>query len=250
MNDDIHLLTGAYAVDALTPEERATFEAHLNDCPDCTLEVRELTSTAARLGSADSTNPPRGLRKSVLAAIELTPQVVPESHDAHVEQSVAQSGPRRYRVVGWLGAAAAVLAVSTVGLGMISAKQNQDINQLAAQTSMVTSVLTSPDAHVIPLQMASAGESSVVMSPTSGHAVLVANKLTSPPAHMTYQSWTMTRSGQAQSAGTWTPGKNGNAAVPLQSSMTNTAAVEITIEPMGGSAAPTSAPIAKATMPG
>ena len=33
--NDLHLLSGAYAVDALDDLERARFEAHLRTCADC-----------------------------------------------------------------------------------------------------------------------------------------------------------------------------------------------------------------------
>ncbi|WP_103337818.1 zf-HC2 domain-containing protein [Amycolatopsis sp. CA-126428] len=39
---DLHTLTGAYAVNALSDLERAQFDRHLNECDACRLEVREL----------------------------------------------------------------------------------------------------------------------------------------------------------------------------------------------------------------
>ena len=41
MNDDIHSLVGAYAVDALDDAERARFEQHLAACAECRAEVDE-----------------------------------------------------------------------------------------------------------------------------------------------------------------------------------------------------------------
>ena len=49
---DLHLLTGVYAVDALTGDELDEFEKHLEQCPTCAEEVRGLRETAARLGLA------------------------------------------------------------------------------------------------------------------------------------------------------------------------------------------------------
>ena len=39
MSDDIHALSGAYAVDALDDVERARFERHLANCEACRAEV-------------------------------------------------------------------------------------------------------------------------------------------------------------------------------------------------------------------
>ena len=75
MNDSMHLLTGAYAVDALDPAERAEFEAHLAQCPDCAAEVRGLLETAGRLGSAEAVTPPARLKASVLAQAAATRQI-------------------------------------------------------------------------------------------------------------------------------------------------------------------------------
>ena len=45
--NDVHALSGAYAVDALDDLERARFEEHLRRCPDCRSEVQTLQETAA-----------------------------------------------------------------------------------------------------------------------------------------------------------------------------------------------------------
>ena len=55
---DLHLLTGAYAVDALTGAELAKFEKHLDQCCSCAEEVRSLRETAARIGEVDVANHP------------------------------------------------------------------------------------------------------------------------------------------------------------------------------------------------
>ena len=41
-DDSIHLLTAAYALDALSDEERAGFAAHLEECDACAAETAEL----------------------------------------------------------------------------------------------------------------------------------------------------------------------------------------------------------------
>jgi hypothetical protein len=66
--DELHLLTGAYAVDALTGAELAEFERHLYRCKPCTEEVRGLRETTARLGMAAAIAAPPEMRPRVLAA--------------------------------------------------------------------------------------------------------------------------------------------------------------------------------------
>ncbi|TDD36368.1 hypothetical protein E1286_38470, partial [Nonomuraea terrae] len=58
MNDELHALSGAYAVHALPYGERARFEAHLPGCPACAAEIRHLRETAARLAETAAEPPP------------------------------------------------------------------------------------------------------------------------------------------------------------------------------------------------
>ena len=77
MNPDTHALAGAYAVNAVTQEERDSFETHLEQCPDCRAEVAELRAAAATLTSDVELAPPPALRASVLSAISQTRQLSP-----------------------------------------------------------------------------------------------------------------------------------------------------------------------------
>jgi anti-sigma-K factor RskA len=75
--EDLHVLTGSYALDALTNSEREDFERHLQHCPSCEAEVRGLRETAARLAVAKSSRPPARMESAVLAATYRTRQLPP-----------------------------------------------------------------------------------------------------------------------------------------------------------------------------
>ena len=241
---DIHALTGAYVVDALDPDERTAFDAHLRDCAECQLEVRELSEAATRYGSAEAVAAPTSLRATVLAQVANTPQVVPTTSDTNV----VSIRSKKSRSLPWLAAAASVLAIAAVSLAGVTIYQTNRVDQISAQATMVTQVLTSPDAHMAPMPMVGSGQATVVMSPSSGNAVLVANNMSAAPSHMTYQSWMVDANGHMSSAGTWNPGTNGSAAVPLHGQMTGATEVMVTMEPMPGSAQPTSQPVAIAKL--
>ncbi|MFC7587122.1 hypothetical protein ACFQYP_27925 [Nonomuraea antimicrobica] len=68
MRDDLHALSGAYAVHALPYAEWALFERHLHACPGCSAEVLRLRETAARLAESVAVPPPAGLRARLLTA--------------------------------------------------------------------------------------------------------------------------------------------------------------------------------------
>ncbi|HEX4816483.1 MAG TPA: anti-sigma factor [Nonomuraea sp.] len=80
MNDDLHTLSGAYAVHALPYAEWVLFEEHLRACGRCGAEVRRLRETAARLAEAVAEPPPAPLRARLLTAAHATrrPSHMPE----------------------------------------------------------------------------------------------------------------------------------------------------------------------------
>ena len=69
MSEDIHALSGAYAVDALDDVERARFERHLAGCTACQAEVESLVAAASELSVLTEVTPPASLRAKVLAEI-------------------------------------------------------------------------------------------------------------------------------------------------------------------------------------
>ncbi|GAA4920448.1 anti-sigma-K factor RskA [Nonomuraea thailandensis] len=68
MKDELHTLSGAYAVHALPYAEWVLFEKHLHACGTCAAEVRQLRETAARLAETVAERPPSGLRRRLLDA--------------------------------------------------------------------------------------------------------------------------------------------------------------------------------------
>ncbi|NQU36352.1 MAG: anti-sigma factor [Actinobacteria bacterium] len=239
---EIHLLAGPYALDSLDDIERGRFERHLETCQACQLETRELLATVARLAEAEAATPPPALRDAVMAQVAVTPQVVPRS------PIVPASAPRKSRrVTRWLAAAAAVMAIGTVGAGTFAYQERQNTETLTAQSQMIADLVASPDTIIRSMPMGDA-TSSIVMSPSQGQAMMIAQGVPALPAGQTYELWTLTADGDARPAGVWAPGPNGTAAVPLEGDLSQTSAVAVTIEPTGGSATPSGAPIAKVVM--
>ena len=82
---DLHSAVGSYVADALSPVERAEFEAHLVGCYSCRFEAAEFTETLAELTPLVATSPPATLRISVMAAITsiqpLAPEIVARSEE-------------------------------------------------------------------------------------------------------------------------------------------------------------------------
>lgn len=69
MTDDVHALTGVYALDALPAGERAEFEEHLEGCAACRREVADFQAVSADLAVLTEEAPPPSLRSKVLQSI-------------------------------------------------------------------------------------------------------------------------------------------------------------------------------------
>ncbi|HRC41662.1 MAG TPA: zf-HC2 domain-containing protein, partial [Tetrasphaera sp.] len=65
----MHELLGAYALDAVDADERASFEAHLATCPACADELDGLRGVLADLAESTSVAPPPALRARVLQGV-------------------------------------------------------------------------------------------------------------------------------------------------------------------------------------
>lgn len=113
---DLHVLAGAYSVDAIDDDsERARFEHHLRRCQQCSDEVRGMAATTTRLGFATSAAAPPQMRDHVLAAVSRTRQLPPLVDHGSVP---SEPRPRRMPRSAWVAVAAslAVIVVLTTML--------------------------------------------------------------------------------------------------------------------------------------
>jgi anti-sigma-K factor RskA len=92
MSDDIHALSGAYAVDALDDVEREQFERHLAGCSACQAEVASLVAAATALSSLSDVAPPPSLRAKVLQGITTVRPLPPIVGD-HEQRDLASRPP-------------------------------------------------------------------------------------------------------------------------------------------------------------
>jgi len=240
---DIHALSGAYVLDALEPQDKADFERHLQSCAACDEEVRSLREAVALLADGATEAPPERLRASVLAGISEVRPLPPVVRDEHVTDVATR---RRARPSAWLMLAAAVLGVMALGAGWRAVSLQQQVTQLSAAASDLNSLLTAPDATTVTGPVTSGGQATVVISRIRGQAALATAGLSPAPAGHVYQAWFIPSTGSPVSAGFI----NERAALSLLAgSPASAAAVGVTLEPDGGSAAPTTTPIIAIPLP-
>lgn len=219
-------LTAAYALDALDAPDVDDLEEHLAGCERCRDELAGLRRAAASLAYVvDTPAPPPALRGSILSAARAErPNVVPLL-------------PRRNRTVAASLAAAAVSAAAALAVGLYAAGLSRDLDR----EREVRGVLADPGARVVSLEGA---PGRIVVAP-SGEAVLAA-RMAPAPKSRTYELWIMEGS-EPVPAGTF-EGAGATDVVRLRGRVRPGSTVAVTIERDGGVDAPTSAPIASATL--
>ena len=227
MRDDLHVLTGSYALDAISDAECEEFERHLQHCPACAAEVRGMRETAVRLARARAVAPPARMEQQVLAATYRTRQLPPLPRD---QIRATRAFPRRLAV---LAAAASVAAAVALGVTQLSAQHHLD----RARETAIALVVTAPDARVETARASAGGSVTVVTSGALHEAVVSTTGMAALPSGQAYQVWVMSPSG-ARSAGLL------HGTSLLASAVRPGDRIGITVEPARGSARPTTSPVA------
>jgi anti-sigma-K factor RskA len=206
---EIHDLAAAYALDALDPEDRWTYERHLDTCERCREDVAALRETAGELAyAAQGPEPPAELRDRILAA-------------ARSEPRTATVVPMRRR---WLfpatAVAAAAAAAAAIGLGLWA-------NSLRGGTQRVVAVAGAPG--------------NLIVNGDRGTLVICLDRA---PAAKTYEAWVV-QARRPRPAGLF-PG--GCSSIPLDEPVERGDVVAVTLEPEGGSDQPTTDILASANV--
>jgi hypothetical protein len=227
---ELHVLTGSYALDAVSDAERKEFERHLQHCPTCDAEVRGLRETAARLARTCAMTPPARMEQQVLAATYRTRQLLPLPVGRPRRIPRIPRIPRRVAV---LAAAAGVAVAAGLGVTQLSAQHQLD----QARATAIARVVTAPDARVDTAPTSAGGSVTVVTSAALHESVVSASGMASLPSGRVYQVWVMSRSG-ARSAGLI------HGSSLLASAVRPGDRIGVTVEPAGGTAQPTTTPVA------
>lgn len=235
MEAGVHELTAAYALDALDPEDRRTYEAHLGDCPRCREELGAMWRTSEALAvGAFGPEPSPDLRDRILAAARAEPHVV------------VPLEPRRSRTAPVLGALAAAAAAVALAVGLWGSQVSGDLDEARSaleRERATAAVLADPGARTVALQE---GEGRLVLAP-DGRAVLLVDELDPAPEGKTYEVWVVSHGESPQRAGLFS-GEDERDVVLVEGTVEPAQVVLVTIEDAGGVDAPTSEPVV-GTMP-
>jgi len=203
-HDDITELLGAYALDAVEPDEAAQIDLHLEECPRCRDEVRQHREVAGLLGNSGGAAP-EGLWDRIADALEESPP--PMRLSLPVPAEVAQSNvvplaPRSRRPLRWVagvaGAAAAVV-IAVLGAQVVTLQDRYDDLQavLADDAVLNAANLALVDPAATRTSLASpdgAVTASAVLLP-DGTGFLMVHELPELATDRTYQLWGQTDGG-------------------------------------------------------
>ncbi|NYD56858.1 hypothetical protein BKA08_001096 [Nocardioides marinisabuli] len=231
--NDVHALSGVYAVDALDEFERVQFERHLAECAECRFEVDSLREASGVLTEVAPIAPPPALRERLLAEVATVRPLPP------LVQEVSRPRARRFPVL--VAAAAAVVAMVGVGGGIAVIQpweddsSVQEASPVVVTPKAVTEVLQAEDAETVTRTFEDGAKATVTRSKSLGQAVIITEGMADPGEGLVYELW-LQRDGRMKAAGFMPKGPDN--VVLLSGDAATAEAVGITVEPEGGSNTP------------
>ncbi|MET2010275.1 anti-sigma factor [Microbacterium chocolatum] len=263
-------LAAGYALNALTPRDRAAFEHALQQHPEWVERVDADVAAAASLAETVREEvPPLTARSTLLARIAATPQsatgpdagafghhafaeivpprpplpdadAAPARRDPTPSTSVVQTVSRRNWTKGLFALAASLVLLVTLGWG--AASVNEFVNRPPAVVALAE-IESAPDAQSITAEVTGGGIATAHWSASLEKAVLVSSNLPGISADEAFEMWVVDADG-AVSAGTFAP-EDGQTTVLLDAAVAEGDVIALTVEAAGGSATgqPTSDPI-------
>lgn len=216
-HDAIRDELASYLLGALDPGELADLERHLAGCEDCRLELERLRPAALALPeTVERVEPPPALRARVMEEVSADAAAVPRRSPARLLR------PGGLRVAAGL-AVFALLAAIAVGYAI------RGVEMDGGATTVVAG-----KAPGVTAEMVSEGDTGTLR---------LANVEQLPPDEV-LQAWVQ-RGGVVESAGVlFEPDPKGDAAAAIDD-ISGVEVVMVTVEPRGGSVAPTSKPLIK-----
>jgi anti-sigma-K factor RskA len=190
-HDEIAELLGAYALDAVAPDERDAVEEHLASCARCRAEVADHREVAALLGNSGS-DAPAELWERIAGSLDAAPPRPDLGPLLGLDQ--ARERRRRRLPTAWGVAVAAVAAAVIAVLGVQVRDQDRRIDELQAALANPNrpgyeAAAADPQADHFALASADGSTKVVGVITEDGTAYLDVSALPTLAGDQTYQLW-------------------------------------------------------------
>lgn len=239
MCDDIRDLLELYTLGVLDEAEREHVEEHLKTgCATCTRALGTASElNASILASVPLVDPPARLRDRVVGMVA-PPKPKPKAQPHYLP---------------WMAMAAALALAVWVGSearqkNQELAAEREQLRTLTAEKQQLDAALTflrDPETRPVGTREGLNKPRGLYFVNAQGGLLLIASNLPQLPTGKTYQMWLIPKGQAPRPAGLFRPDARGGAVhiQPGAVDIANAAAVAITVEPEGGSTAPTTTPM-------
>jgi len=243
-HDELKDALSALALGALDPAERIEVEAHVRECAECEAELQALLKVVDGIGlEASPVTPPEVLRSRLLARVTAQPQlrsVPPARMTTDVPSRDVRTPDSRPKPAGsWMMPLALAASLVLAAAALVYAFRLQVEVQELRKTAFLLQSADLVRANMKGQASAPNATGLALWSKANG-MIFSAAQLPKLPAGRVYQLWTITGT-TATSAGLLTPDASGTVRVelPVAGGAARPDAFGLTIEPAGGSSAPT-----------
>jgi hypothetical protein len=211
----------SYALGILGDPERAEISEHLGRrCENCVPGVASaLATVSAMSGAVKITEPPKSLRRRVIASVEREPKT-------------ARSGV----FLPW--AITAALSLALLGVGIFGRRQIGDTEKLR----QALSILNDPAAKDVSFGQSEKPSKGRVFVSAGQGVVFIGANLPRIDSGKTFELWLLPAKGNPVPAGIFESQSDATAVFVRPGAVANTAAIAVTVEPEGGSPQPTTTP--------
>lgn len=230
-HDEIKDLYELYLLGVLAPEEAEEMERHFREsCPECTAGLREAMAVTTGLASiVEPVEPSQHLRGRIITSI------------GHA----IRPKPRRWLTYTAIAASLVLLCCSALLLWALRRERDR-LASIAFERDRLQSVvqfLSEQRTIVTRTASAQTGPSGrVFVAPQQGF-VFVGSRLPQIQAGRTFELWLVPSTGAPQPAGLFrAQGSNAVYVSHINVDLAHTAAIAVSVEPEGGSPAPTTTP--------
>jgi anti-sigma-K factor RskA len=273
---DLGLNSGAYVLNALSPSETQEFETHLAGSETTRNEVTEMSDTAVLLGLAVTpVQPSSALKANLMAQIASIPQLprdvapirtLPQprstatvapvaSESTPVEMSATESAPQALSgtsakaqarwfnrpLIALTSVAAAVALI--IGAGAVTTLMGNNVGVEQQQADALAAITSAEDMQRTAAEVSTGGIATLVWSEELGSSAMIVDGVAELPEGSTYELWYIDAAGTATPAGLFNVSDSDRTLAVLEGKMDAGDTVGVTVEPEGGSSAPTTDPI-------